>query len=137
MKAFTCGAAALALIAAPLSAQSGKAAGEMAEEIDEAIHCAAVQTFVAAIVVQADDADPELETNLQNSTVRWLEYASSLAPGGDSEVMERYSAESDALMAQLGAEGFDEVAFTDKVTTDAIACIESERQTFGDSAMGQ
>ena len=133
MTAFFRGAAALVVMAAPLSAQTEPNASQMKAEIDQAIHCAAVQTFVAAMVASADESNPELEENIQNSTVRWLEYADALSDDGEDAIMQRYTAESDALVGKLETEGLDVTAFTDKITEDALNCIAVEQATFGNT----
>lgn len=124
---------ALAAMAAPLAAQPAELPKWSTPEIEQALDCAAVQTFIAALVAESDSPDPVLEEKLQKSVVRWLDHASKLRPEDEEAVMERYSAKSAALIAPLEAEGFDSSAFGERLGEDAQACLTAERATFGNT----
>ena len=133
MQAISRAMGALAALAAPLSAQSAEAPEASTAEVEQAIHCAAVQTFIAALVAESDNPDRDLEDRLQRSTVRWLEHASTLPPKDEQQVMDRYKAQSEALLAPLETDGFDASAYGEQLGEDALACVAAERTIFGNT----
>jgi hypothetical protein len=138
MKAGLSAITALALLAAPLAAETPRAAAsDSTPEIEQASYCAAVQTLLAALLRGSSKPNPAMDQKLGQSSVRWLEHANSKVdqstPAGRVLVMDRYLAHSDALSEQRLRGKMEPGAVREAMTTDLTRCEKAEREIFGNS----
>lgn len=105
---------------------------EASPEVKQAAYCAALQTFVSAMLGSSSRSNPATEERLRQSSIRWLEYAATLVPGNEVVVMDLYLANGDEhFTMELLTEG-DPAEVREFLRTEMQMCSALARETFSD-----